>query len=147
MVGACAANTPSLPDRPVITSGVRPSLAARPNFAFSCDPQKYIKPQIVTIAPNHHVWLPSFKAHNSITYYAVAGLCGVESSFLGKDQVLLTTFHTHTLKLNTIDTSIEVVNGSLAGKSDIAVWEEAWFENWLRLPSEDAHVALVHVQP
>lgn len=130
-----------------MASGLTYSLAARPDYAFSCDPTKYIKPSIITIRPQHAVSLPSFKANSAIKYYAVAGFCGVENSFLGTDQAVLTTFQIHTPQaFNTVDTSIKVLSG-WEGQPDIAVWQEAWFENWLRLPSEDAHVALVHVQP
>lgn len=43
--------------------------------------------------------------------------------------------------------SASVAVPPIIASSDIAVWEEAWFENWLRLPSEDAHIALMHVRP
>lgn len=82
-----------------------------------------------------------------IVYYPVAGFCGIDNSFLGKDQVVLSTFRVHIPDAySTVHTSIKALQ-YWQGKPLIAVWEEAWFENWLRLPSEDAHIALVRVDP
>lgn len=147
VASGCAAHTSTLPGRPVVTSGMMRSLGPRPSYAFSCDPSNYISQHVITVTPHHVVWLRFFKASSLIVYYPVAGFCGSDNSFLGKDQVLLGVFRSPlSTQVNKVSTRIQVLSG-WEGKPDIAVWEEAWLENWLRFPSEDAHVALVHVQP
>lgn len=147
LASGCAANSPTVPGASAPAWDTTPSLGARPNYAFSCDPTKYIKRSVITIAPKLAVSLPSFKVSSLITYYPVAGFCGIDNSFLSMDKVqLLKSQDFSSAPYGRIDTTIKVMSG-WEGKPDIAVWEEAWLENWLRLPSEDAHLVLVHVQP
>jgi hypothetical protein len=145
LLGGCAANVPTVAEQYVSPSSALPSTIARPSYAFSCDPVDFHNHTIVAVAPGvKQAVPPNFNVKANVSYYLVAGFCGVHNSILGPHELYLR--NEHSAKQTVVHPFITILsNGWWTGKPDIAVWEEAWYDNWLRVPADDVHLTLVHV--
>lgn len=146
LLDGCAANVPTAAEQYVSPTGAPPSAIARPSYAFSCNPVDFHNHTIVTVAPGvKQAVPPNFNAQPNLSYYLVAGFCGVSNSFLSPQEVYLR--NEHSAKQTVVHPFITILSsGWWTGKPDIAVWEEAWYDNWFRVPADDVHLTLVRVQ-
>jgi hypothetical protein len=161
----------------MIASGTIASLPtdalATPNYAFSCSPADYAHGTMDVKADT--AWkTPTFVADSALSYYAVAGFCGVEQSFLN------VTTERHWSSEYAVRTSggipgcinsvgkpkIERLGASAftcyvrdwyaylnfsssipwASHPLVALWFEGWKFNVLRAHATDVHMALLRVR-
>jgi hypothetical protein len=146
LLGGCAANVSTAAEQYVSPANALSSDIARPDYAFSCDPAKFHNHTIVTVVPGEKQQIPpNFNAQPNVSYYLVAGFCGVSNSILGPQEVYLR--NEHSAKQTVVHPFMTILSsGWWIEKPDIAVWEEAWYDNWLRVPADDVHLTLVRVQ-
>ena len=143
-LGACAGSAARGHAVSMLPNVSAPDPRVHPTYTFSCDPRKYVHTTVLNVQPGTtHATVGVYPA-SDVTYYPIAGFCGVDNSFLTNGEVTIRNmFERRGTIMNpnvTFSTNFDWKN-----KPEVAIWEEAWIGNIFRDTKDDIHVVLLHV--